>query len=124
MSAICVAFCPGTSTTTTERARIFRSTRIARTRAYSCHPGSGESSPSRKSVACITVTNVSPPNQYLFLFAKVAQLRFHVVRGREITGPAISTVGQKIAFRLDCSPDLRPDPIQYQLMHLLKFRFR
>jgi len=33
-------------TTTTERARIFRSIRIARILARSCHPGSEESSPS------------------------------------------------------------------------------
>jgi transposase InsO family protein len=27
-----------------------------------CHPGSGRSSPSQKSVACTTATNVSPPD--------------------------------------------------------------
>jgi len=33
-----------------------------RTRARSCHPGLGESSPFRKSVACITATNASSPD--------------------------------------------------------------
>jgi hypothetical protein len=53
--------------------------RIARTLAHSCYPGSGESSPYRKSVACITAPNVSPPDQYHFLFANVARLLFQVV---------------------------------------------
>ena len=38
---------------------------IARNRTRSCHSGSEESSPSHKSVACITVTNVSPPDSSL-----------------------------------------------------------
>src|ERR1700686_376369 len=58
------------STTTTERALIFHSTRISRSLAQSCHPGSEESSPFRKSVACITATNVSPPDRFQFQFAK------------------------------------------------------
>jgi len=49
-----------------------------RTRARSCHAGSEESSPSRKSVACITATNVSPP-RFHCLFANLARLLFHVV---------------------------------------------
>jgi hypothetical protein len=40
---------------------------------------------------------------------------------REIRGPAISTMGPKIAFGLDRSPDLLFAPIQYQFMQLLKF---
>jgi hypothetical protein len=41
---------------------IFRSTRIAPTLARSCHASSEEPSRSRKSPACITATNVSPPD--------------------------------------------------------------
>jgi len=39
--------------------------KIARNRTRSCHSGSEESSPSHKSMACITVTNVSPPDSSL-----------------------------------------------------------
>jgi len=60
---------PRTSTTTIEPALIFRSTRIAPTRARSSHPGSEESSPSRKSVVCITATSVSPPDSPHLLVA-------------------------------------------------------
>ena len=44
-------------------------------------PRIGRSSPSRKSVACITATNVSPPDSYHFLFANVARRLFRMVRG-------------------------------------------
>jgi hypothetical protein len=64
------------STTTTGTGPISHSTRIAQTHARSCQMGADESSPSRKSMACITVTNVSPPEQYHFPFANVAPLLF------------------------------------------------
>jgi hypothetical protein len=51
---------PRMSTTTNAPALIFRSTRIVRTRAQSSRPESEEPSRSRKSVACILATNVSP----------------------------------------------------------------
>ena len=35
--------------------------------AWSCHPGSEESSPFHKSVACTTATNISPPDSSLIL---------------------------------------------------------
>jgi hypothetical protein len=60
--AICAASCPRISTITKAPVPIFHSIRIAPILARSCHPGSEEYSPSRKSVACITATNVSPPN--------------------------------------------------------------
>jgi hypothetical protein len=62
MSVICAASCLHTSTTTIERAPIFRSTRIARSLALFSHPGSEEWLQYRKSVACIIATNVSPPD--------------------------------------------------------------
>src|SRR5216684_5426377 len=61
-SAICAASSPRTSTITNEPARICHSTRIAHTHVRSCHAGSEGWSPSRESAACITVTNVSPPD--------------------------------------------------------------
>jgi len=45
-----------------ERARIFRSTRIAPTHARSCRAGLVRWSKSRKSAACIIATNASPPD--------------------------------------------------------------
>jgi transposase InsO family protein len=64
-SAICAAPCLRTSTTTIERAPIFRSIRIAPFLARSSHPGS-EESPYRKSVACIIATNAWPPDSSSF----------------------------------------------------------
>src|SRR6266851_2074357 len=63
-SAICAASCPRMSTITNAPARIFRSTRIAPTHARLCRAESDRSSPSRKSAACITAMNVSPPDSY------------------------------------------------------------
>ena len=91
-------------------ARIFHSTRIAQTHAGSCHPGADESSPSRKSMACITATNVSPPEQYHFPFANVARLLFQPSEDRAIRAPAITTVGEACLW-LDRS-DLLLAPIQ------------
>jgi hypothetical protein len=98
------------SITTSERARIFHSTRIARTLVHSCHSGSGESSPSRKSVACITVTNVSPPDQSHFLFANVARLLSQPSADREIRGPAISTVRPDDCSRFSSQPRFTSRP--------------
>src|SRR5258708_24942225 len=81
------------STTTAGPAPISHSTRIVQTHARSCHPGADESSPSRKSMACITATSVSPPDRYHFPFANVARLLFHPPEDRAIRAPAISTVG-------------------------------
>jgi transposase InsO family protein len=50
---------------------IFHSTRIAQTRAQSCHLGSEESSPFHKSMGCITVTNVSPPDSSRLLLHNI-----------------------------------------------------
>jgi hypothetical protein len=58
-------------------------------------PRMGESSPCRKSVAYITVTNVSPPDQYHFLFANVAALLFQPSEDR--------------AIRVSCDLDGRTD---------------
>ena len=87
-------------------------------------PGIGESSPSRKSVACITATNGSLPDSFNFLFANVAPRLFRVVRGSRYKSLAISTVRPKIAFALDRSPDLLLASIQHQFMQLFKFRLR
>ena len=73
---------------------------------------------------CITVTNVSPPDQNHLLFLKVARPLFHSSEDRAIRAPAISPVGSKIAFGLDRSPDSLLTPIQRQFMHGLKFRLR
>jgi hypothetical protein len=62
-----------TSITTTEPAPICHSTKIPGTRARSSHPRSEESSPSRKSVACITATNVSPTDSYQLLLTVAAE---------------------------------------------------
>jgi len=62
MSVICAVSCLHRSTTTIERAPIFRSTRIARSLALFSHPGSEEWLQYHKSVACIIATNVSPPD--------------------------------------------------------------
>jgi hypothetical protein len=61
-SAICAVSCPRMSTTTNAPARIFRSIRIALTPARFSVAASEESSPSQKSVACITATNVCVAN--------------------------------------------------------------
>jgi hypothetical protein len=99
-----------TSTTTTGPAPISHSTRIAQTHARSCHPGADESSPSRKSMACITATNVSPPDRCHFPFANGARLLLQPSEDREIRAPAISTVGKACQW-LDRS-DLLLAPIQ------------
>jgi hypothetical protein len=62
--------CLSTYSVTTKRAPIFQSTRIAQTHARPYHPGSEESSPTRKSVPCITATNVPPPDASDLLLAK------------------------------------------------------
>jgi hypothetical protein len=103
------------SITTTKRAPISHSTRIAQTHARSCDPGSEESSPSRKSMACINATkNVSPPEQYHFPFANVAQLLFQPSEDRAIRSPAISTVGEACLW-LDHG-DLLLAPIQKSIL--------
>jgi hypothetical protein len=56
------------------------STRIARTRARSCHAGSEEPSPSRKSVAWTTATNVSPPDwSPIFAYQRLGGLPLRLV---------------------------------------------
>jgi len=70
----------GLKPATRRPARIFHSTRIVRTRAQSRRPGSEESSPSSKSMACITATNVSlPDSSAIFAYQLVGRLPLHLV---------------------------------------------
>jgi hypothetical protein len=71
-------------------------------------------------VACLTATNVSPPDRFHCLFAKVAQLLFTSAEDREIRAPANSTAGPKIAFGLDRKLDSLLAPFQCQFMQLLQ----
>jgi len=72
-------------------------------------------------VACITVTNVSLPDQHHFLFANVAQLLFQPSEDRAIRALATSTVGPTIPLGSERSPDLLLAPIQFQFTLMLNF---
>jgi hypothetical protein len=103
---------------------IFRSRRTARTLAWSCHPRSEESSPSRKSVAYITVTNVSPPDPPHLLLANIVACRRNAgasgisYRRFSISNPARPYKVQLAARFIFLAS------IRHQSLPLLKFRFR
>jgi len=63
-------------------------------RARSCHRGVGESSPSRKSMACTTATNVSPPDRIISRSPMLRGSCSSRLRIARYETPAISTVGE------------------------------
>src|SRR5712672_161887 len=79
-----------------QRAPISHSTRIARTRAPHCRPGSAKSLPSRKSMACITATNVSPPDSSRLCPLIVGQLPLPSCEDRAIRAWSISLIASAI----------------------------